>query len=348
MSSDKVALPPPIGGALGAGLLSVLMFTVPVVFAVALEPLVKPEAVLAAKIDLADPLAAPIAAAVFHFVIVQWLALLVNSARRRYSVPWPTMYAEASQPHAHEYNCCQRAHQHVLEQTPMLLTLLFVSSLEFPLTAGACAALFSFSKVVGNVFGYSRGNVKAKNRGGFGYLGLLALIGLTGLVVLRKAGVAERAASKVESAVAAAKPMASSALNMTIEATYDAYEAAKPKMYEASRATYEATSAAYVSASAAAAPIVFKAYEPLKPYVDQAHAACKPYLESAYAGYTSTCAPAPHRAVLAAPGARARACAPCTTAHRRPLCARVRAGASPTSTPRSTRRGRRTRGRAST
>ena len=59
----------------------------------------------------------------------------------------------------------------------MLLTLLGIGSLEYPLTSGVAAVLFSFSKIVGNVFGYSRGRSSAKNRGAFGYLGLLTLVG---------------------------------------------------------------------------------------------------------------------------------------------------------------------------
>merc|ERR1719421_962536 len=112
----------------------------------------------------------------------------VNAARVKYNVPWPTLYVEPSYPHATAYNCAQRAHQHVLEQTPTLVILVLIASTRYPLTAGLASAFFSTSKIVGNVIGYAGGNSKAKNRGAFGYLGLLPLIGLASLSTLTTAG----------------------------------------------------------------------------------------------------------------------------------------------------------------
>lgn len=202
-SLDKgEALPPAGMGPIASGLFAAFFMLVPAALAVLLEPVVKPEVKLNGLLGgvLADPLAAPIFAALFHLFVLQWLAMCVNGARIKYSVAWPTLYVDKAHPHATAYNCAQRAHQHVLEQTPTLLVLLVIASFDFPLTAGVGGCLFSFSKIVGNVFGYSSGNAKKKDRGAFGYLGLLTLIGLSVLVGLRKAGHAAVFTANVESA----------------------------------------------------------------------------------------------------------------------------------------------------
>lgn len=255
-SDDGQALPPMGMGPVGSGIMAGVFIAVPTALTAVLEPLVKPEEILASKLTFKDPLAAPIFAALFHLFVLQWLAMCVNGARVRYNVPWPTLYAEASHPHATAYNCVQRAHQHVLEQTPMLLTLLVIASFEFPLTAGVSSALFSASKVLGNVFGYAGGSAKKKKRGLFGYLGLLALFGLSVMVGLNKAGHREAFTAHVEvaynSTAAAAEPYVTSAL-------------ATAKPY-------------YDTALAAAKPHAEAAMEKLTPLADKATAAVKSYV----------------------------------------------------------------------
>ena len=192
-----------------------MFFIVPTALCAVFVPVVKPEEVLSSIMSLTDPYAAPFAAALFHLFVLQWLAMMVNNARVKYNVPWPTLYVDKSHPHAVEYNWCaarlrlhraqrnhasisslacpwahaeallwyseeltvcyvrcpcsaQRAHQHVLEQTPFLFTVVAIASSEFPLCAGVGGIIFSFSKVVGNVFGYASGSSKARNRGAFG------------------------------------------------------------------------------------------------------------------------------------------------------------------------------------
>jgi hypothetical protein len=106
--------------------------------------------------------------------------------------------------------------------------------------------IFSFSKVVGNVLGYATGSSKAKNRGAFGYVGLLAVTGLAALVFLNRAGYAAAFTARVETAVETARPYAATAM-----------EKAKP----------------HVDAAIALA----------MPYVDAAVAAAKPHLDTAKA-----------------------------------------------------------------
>jgi len=273
------SMPPGGMGSIMSGVFAFLFMMVPITACAFLEPMFKPEEVLAKYVHLADPVAAPIAAALFHLFVLQWLAMCVNGARVRYNVPWPTMYVDESHPHAVEYNCAQRAHQHVLEQTPMLIVLLGIASLTHPLTAGAASMLFSFSKVVGNVFGYSKGNSKAKNRGAFGYLGLLALVGLAGLVGLRKAGVADEFITKIEVGVETARPHVYRAMEVANEQAIVAYEAAKPYAKKAA-----AAAAPYMTkAFKAGEPYVTKVMNASKPYYDKVHDAATPYIEQAKA-----------------------------------------------------------------
>jgi len=200
--SKGEALPPVGTGPFMSGFFAMVFFLFPAVLTLLLEPVVKPEEKLKALVGsmVDDPIAAPIFAAIFHLFVLQWLAMCVNGARVKFNVAWPTLYVESTHVNATAYNCAQRAHQHVLEQTHTLLVLLLIASLDFPLTAGVASALFSFSKIVGNVFGYSSGDAKKKDRGAFGYLGLLSLFGLSMLVGLRRAGHADRVTTHVEAA----------------------------------------------------------------------------------------------------------------------------------------------------
>jgi hypothetical protein len=118
------ALPPVGMGPVMSGVAAAVFMAVPTAATLLLEPVVKPEQKLKALVgDLEDPLAAPIFAAIFHVFVLQWLAMCVNGARVKYNVAWPTLYLDPTHEHATAYNCAQRAHQHVLEQTPMLLVL---------------------------------------------------------------------------------------------------------------------------------------------------------------------------------------------------------------------------------
>jgi hypothetical protein len=98
------SLPP--GGAMGAlksGLVAVIFILLPTTVGV-LMPEVAPDEWLKARLALADAKACPMAAGVLHVFVLQWLAMRVNAARVKYNVPWPTLYAEATHPHATAYN----------------------------------------------------------------------------------------------------------------------------------------------------------------------------------------------------------------------------------------------------
>lgn len=43
---------------------------------------------------------------------------------------YPALYAESSNPKAHEFNCVQRGHQNSLEQLPHFLSVFAVSAIK--------------------------------------------------------------------------------------------------------------------------------------------------------------------------------------------------------------------------
>nr|KAJ3418753.1 Microsomal glutathione S-transferase 3 [Polyrhizophydium stewartii] len=102
----------------------------------------------------------PFAVGVASTVFLTALSARVGRARAEAGVPYPYMYAErhdAEKDSAkHIFNCTQRAHQNTLEWYPSFLLLRWV-----------------FAE------GYCTGDPAKRNRGVFGMLGLLALLGMS-------------------------------------------------------------------------------------------------------------------------------------------------------------------------
>jgi glutathione S-transferase len=61
-------------------------------------------------------------------IVGTWAGFNVGAARKKYSVPYPQMYAEKKDKNANEFNCVQRAHQNVLENLPLFYAMLATSS----------------------------------------------------------------------------------------------------------------------------------------------------------------------------------------------------------------------------
>jgi len=251
------ALPPMGGNIISAFIMSCISTLIAISFGFGTLKLELESKIKALLPENADPLALPMAAGLLHIFVMQWLAMMVNNARVRYGVAWPWLYAEKSHPNAIPYNCAQRAHQHYLEQTIMVGIILVIAASEFPNTAGAGTIVFTFSKILGNVVGYNSGNASRRNWGGFGYIGLLAVLGLAFFAVVKKFGVDLQ--PLVENAVETAKPYCIAA-----------YEKAKPIAEKCIEK---------------AMPYVEAAGEKVKPYYDQAMA--NEYVGKA-AGYAGT------------------------------------------------------------
>ena len=238
------ALPPMGGNAITALFASVVFFCIASAFGFGVLTLGWEEKIKGMLPEKAEPIAVPMAAGIFHVFVLQWLGMNVNNARVRYDVKWPTMYADKDHPNAVAYNCAQRAHQHVLEQSVAAAIAVVVASVEYPCCAGAGLALFTFSKITGNVFGYASGNANRRSWGMYGYLGLLSVLGLAILATIKKFG--------VEPEVAA---------NAVAETTGPYVEMIMDKI----------------------GPMYDKAVEAAKPHLDKAMAAAAPYIEQAKA-----------------------------------------------------------------
>jgi len=105
------------------------------------------------------------------FFLLQYLAIKVGKARKTYNVKYPTMYSDKEE----VFNCIQRAHQNTLEVYTAFLMLLIFGGLQFPRVSAAAGALWIVSKYF-YAQGYYTGDPAKRNRGAFGYIGLLTLI----------------------------------------------------------------------------------------------------------------------------------------------------------------------------
>ncbi|RLN97480.1 hypothetical protein BBJ28_00003736 [Nothophytophthora sp. Chile5] len=74
-------------------------------------------------------------------LVSAWAGIKVGAARKKYNVPYPQMYAEKNEKNAKEFNCVQRAHQNVLENTPLFYALLATSSIYRPKIAAAAGVV---------------------------------------------------------------------------------------------------------------------------------------------------------------------------------------------------------------
>ncbi|CAK4138071.1 unnamed protein product [Aphanomyces euteiches] len=106
-----------------------------------------------------------------------WAGMKVGAARRAYNIKYPQMYAEKSDEYFLEFNCVQRAHQNMVENLPVFLSLLIASSIYRPMWA-ALAGLIRVLGFIVYVISYSSGDPEKRLFGSFGFLGLFVSVGL--------------------------------------------------------------------------------------------------------------------------------------------------------------------------
>ncbi|XP_069697909.1 glutathione S-transferase 3, mitochondrial-like isoform X1 [Periplaneta americana] len=112
--------------------------------------------------------------------VLTWKAMQVGKARKKFNIPYPTMYS----PDNTQFNCIQRAHQNTLENYPQFLLLLLVGGLEWPV-ASAGAGIVYLAGRIAYARGYYTGDPKKRAYGAFGYLGLFTLLGATSRFAFR-------------------------------------------------------------------------------------------------------------------------------------------------------------------
>lgn len=68
---------------------------------------------------------------VFYCFLNLWMGAQVGMARKRYNVPYPTLYAiESENKDAKRFNCVQRGHQNSLEMMPMYFILMILGGMK--------------------------------------------------------------------------------------------------------------------------------------------------------------------------------------------------------------------------
>ncbi|KAL1348598.1 uncharacterized protein LOC107458039 [Arachis duranensis] len=105
-----------------------------------------------------------------------YMAAQVAIARKRYKVPYPTLYASESQnKDAKLFNCIQRGHQNSLETMAIFFMLMILGGLKHPSICGVLGVLY----IIARYFyfkGYATGD--PINRLKIGRLFFVALVGL--------------------------------------------------------------------------------------------------------------------------------------------------------------------------
>ncbi|KAH6799349.1 microsomal glutathione s-transferase [Perilla frutescens var. frutescens] len=105
-----------------------------------------------------------------------WMAAQVGRARKKYNVPYPTMYASAADnKDANLFNCVQRGHQNSIEMMPMFFLLMALGGIRHPVIAASLGVGYSISRFF-YFKGYSTGD--PKKRLSIGKYGFLATLGL--------------------------------------------------------------------------------------------------------------------------------------------------------------------------
>ncbi|XP_030953195.1 microsomal glutathione S-transferase 3 [Quercus lobata] len=113
---------------------------------------------------------------VFYCFLNFWMAAQVGRARKRFKVPYPTLYAsESENKEAKLFNCVQRGHQNSLEMMPVFFMLMILGGLRHPCTCAVLGLLYTVTRFF-YFKGYSTGD--PQNRLTIGKYGFLALLGL--------------------------------------------------------------------------------------------------------------------------------------------------------------------------
>jgi glutathione S-transferase len=88
--------------------------------------------------------------AAFSAAMVQWAAIQVAIARKKYDIKYPQMYEGTPDS---VFDCVQRAHQNTLEYLPSFLALLMLNGIAAPYSTAAVGMVWNVARIV-YVIGY--------------------------------------------------------------------------------------------------------------------------------------------------------------------------------------------------
>ena len=80
-----------------------------------------------------------------------YLAFNVISARKKYKIEYPALYAPAGHKDEMAFNSVQRAHQNTLESYSLVMLQMMCAGLKYPITSAVCGAIWVGGRVV---YGY--------------------------------------------------------------------------------------------------------------------------------------------------------------------------------------------------
>mmetsp|Transcript_23815 Transcript_23815/g.62341 ORF Transcript_23815/g.62341 Transcript_23815/m.62341 type:complete len:146 (+) Transcript_23815:109-546(+) len=115
----------------------------------------------------------------------------VISARKKYDVKYPDLYAPHGHKNAKEFNCVQRAHQQTLENLPIIYMSMLLSGLRFPTLAATFGGVWVTTRIP-YTLGYRNGGPEGRKMGQHlgtigGLFPLIALLGYSTFETIREA-----------------------------------------------------------------------------------------------------------------------------------------------------------------
>ncbi|GAV89751.1 MAPEG domain-containing protein [Cephalotus follicularis] len=113
---------------------------------------------------------------VLYCVLNVWMGTQVGKARKKYKVPYPTLYAiDSENKDAKLFNCVQRGHQNSLEMMPMFFILMILGGIRHPCICAALGSLYIVSRYF-YFQGYATGDPQKRLK--IGKYGFFAVMGL--------------------------------------------------------------------------------------------------------------------------------------------------------------------------
>jgi len=121
---------------------------------------------------------------VLGWIFLQYLAMKVMQARKKYDVKYPTLYSDKCD----DFNCVQRAHQNTLEVYPQFLVFLLLAGIQAPRLSAVFGLVFLCGRFM-YAQGYYTGDPSKRNRGVIAYIGYFGLMFTTISLALNLLGV---------------------------------------------------------------------------------------------------------------------------------------------------------------
>jgi glutathione S-transferase len=107
-----------------------------------------------------------------------YLAYNVVSARKKYGVDYPALYAPSCHKFENQFNSVQRAHQNTLETYALIMLQMCLNGLVYPMTSATFGGIWVLGRVIYGA-GYSRYGPRGRGAGS-----LISLLGSVSLLII--------------------------------------------------------------------------------------------------------------------------------------------------------------------